>query len=403
MLLLFKKYSIYLNISNIDKDNIICYCKDNIYNISIDYAIKNCLIIKNTPFSMGSVIKDRISGMFMGVFLGDALGAPHEFYRYCKDVKYTGNLEHKTFTYQQFQGKKELQIGQVTDDSEMTLTLLRQLIEDNGFIRENVLLAYIEWVNSGGWMIGSNTRKMLKGYKTLKTHEKRIQELLNIPESERSQSNGPLMRATPLVLLNKNVKIEEDAHLTNIHPVVDDSVNLYVSILRKLISRPSNMLPDNIFTSLENEIKTEEVKYVYNQVKNGIKRDIVDKKGWILHALWCSLWILKYHSVPSDKGESFENGMKWLIESQPGSDTDTNAAIAGAVLGAIIGLNEMKLEKKTKKNIDIVLNADINNGPTPRPEKYSPHDFYELMNEAYKLYNKQNTTVKNKKIIIKKK
>jgi ADP-ribosylglycohydrolase len=400
MYLIIQKYLFI--IINIFEDHILCKnTAEKVFKFPFNELERlNAKILKEvftTVVTDDSVIKDRISGMFMGVFLGDALGAPHEFYRYAKNVKYTGNLEYKTFTYQQFQGKKELEIGQITDDSEMTLALLRQLIEDNCFIRENVLLAYIEWVNSGGWMIGSNTRKMLKGYKTLKTHDKRIQELLNIPESERSQSNGSLMRATPLVLLNKNVKIEEDAHLTNIHPVVDDSVNLYVSILRKIISAPLNMSPENIFTEIFSEIRTEEVKYVYNQVKNGIKRDIVDKKGWILHALWCSLWILKYHSV---EGNSFENGMKWLIESQPGSDTDTNAAIAGAVLGAIMGLNKMKLEKRTNNNIDIVLNADINGGPTPRPDKYSPHDFYELMDEAFNLYNKQNA--RNKKIIIKK-
>jgi len=39
---------------------------------------------------------DKIRGMFMGAFLGDALGAPHEF-RGSGHLVYTGILEHKTY------------------------------------------------------------------------------------------------------------------------------------------------------------------------------------------------------------------------------------------------------------------------------------------------------------------
>ena len=145
---------------------------------------------------------DRVAGMLMGLFLGDALGAPHEF-RCNRKLIYTGKLEHQAFLVTHFQGKKSLSVGQVTDDSEMTLALLRTLLEKDGkYDRKSVISSYLEWANSGGWMLGKNTRALLKGVKTVKGYESRMKSVLILPESEISQSNGAMMRCCPLALLS---------------------------------------------------------------------------------------------------------------------------------------------------------------------------------------------------------
>lgn len=77
----------------------------------------------------------------MGAFLGDALGAPHEF-KCNRSTIYTGKLQHKACYISQYQGRKELKVGQITDDSEMTITLLRQMIEDGSY---NVIISYMKW------------------------------------------------------------------------------------------------------------------------------------------------------------------------------------------------------------------------------------------------------------------
>lgn len=56
---------------------------------------------------------DKIRGMFMCMFLGDALGAPHEF-RCNSNTPYTGKLEFTAFRTSRFQGKKELVVVQVS-------------------------------------------------------------------------------------------------------------------------------------------------------------------------------------------------------------------------------------------------------------------------------------------------
>lgn len=116
---------------------------------------------------------DRIKGMFYSAFLGDALGAPHEFY--CnRGVIYTGKLQYQAFYNTRYQGRRELVVGQVTDDSEMTITLLRGLLEDKGYQKEKMIERYVRWANSGLWMMGRNTRDLLKGVATVKGYQGRL-------------------------------------------------------------------------------------------------------------------------------------------------------------------------------------------------------------------------------------
>lgn len=71
--------------------------------------------------------QDRVAGMLMGVALGDALGAPHEFKNSLSLNKYTGILEHASKITSRWQGVRSMVVGQVTDDTEMTLTLAQSI------------------------------------------------------------------------------------------------------------------------------------------------------------------------------------------------------------------------------------------------------------------------------------
>jgi ADP-ribosyl-[dinitrogen reductase] hydrolase len=124
--------------------------------------------------------------MLMGVFVGDALGAPHER-RY--KAQYTGRIEHRAKIGSRYHPTIELAVGQGTDDSEMVLALLRCLISHRGYDRDKVVLAYMQWANSGGRMLGKNTRQLFVGIKTLRGYEGRIAKVLVLPEEQRSQSS----------------------------------------------------------------------------------------------------------------------------------------------------------------------------------------------------------------------
>jgi ADP-ribosylglycohydrolase len=310
--------------------------------------------------------------MLMGAFLGDALGAPHEFK--VNKAEYTGRLEHQAFNITRFQVRHELQIGQVTDDSEMTLALLRTIIKDKGYIKNHVTQAYLDWANSGGWMLGKNTRAIFKGIKTIKGYQKRMDKILDLPEVERSQSNGTLMRASPLALLSGKEVIIEDVKLTNPNPVNIDCSVIYVTALRLALA---GFKGSEIVEQVRDLVRTDEVLEMFGQIERNEDRDTITNKGWCLHALWCAMMAILYF-------DDYSQAMKWVISVQ-GSDTDTNACIAGALLGAVLGFEKMKEEPLTSENIEILLKVKPEEGPTPRPTQYSPADFFELTEKAYEL------------------
>lgn len=276
----------------------------------------------------------------------------------------------------QWQGKKELEIGQVTDDSELTLTLLRTILKDKGYVKNNVIMAYIGWSNSKNTFFqGKNTRALFKGIKTLRGYQNRINKILELNEEDISQSNGGLRRCSPLALLKDDNSIIEDINISNPNKVCRDCNLVYVKCLRLALQGAS---VKDIIEYANKIVETEEVKNILDQVEKRAERDISISKGWCLHGLWCAFIVITSF-------DNYSEAMNWIIAENKGSDTDTNACIAGVMLGAILGLNKMKEETLTGKNIEILLNSDVNNGPTPRESQYQPHDFYILTVKAYDL------------------
>jgi hypothetical protein len=61
-----------------------------------------------------------------------------------------------------------------------------------------------------------------------------------------------------------------------------------------------------------------------------------------------------------------------------GGDTDTNAAIAGAIAGTYFGKNNLMNEPITYENIDILINANYAGGDIPIANEYHPKVIFEL-------------------------
>lgn len=192
---------------------------------------------------------------------------------------------------------------------------------------------------------------------------------------KRSQSNGAMMRASPLALLWDNTPVIDDVNITNPTNVNLDCNLVYITSLRLALQGFDG---PSIFSQIKTIAQTPEVQSVLAQVERREVRNIAENKGWCLHALWCAMMTITSFT-------DYSRAMHWIITSQPGSDTDTNACIAGALLGAMLGFQQLQIEPSTARNIEILLNVDTTKGPTPRPLEYGPRDFYTLTEAAHAL------------------
>jgi len=301
---------------------------------------------------------DGARGLFLGLALGDALGAPHEF----ASVPYTGRLERPCSSRSRFHGTRYGVVGQVTDDTEMAIALMQAMARPG----ETAAGRYLAWAGTRPPAMGRNTRGLFSGLKTLAGYQARWDHQHAAPREQWSQANGCLMRCAPLALAaDPERAAAEDCRLTNPHPVCVDACVAYVRavahVLRKLPGDPLDPL----------QAQTSEVRDVLSTLAQS--RDVRTQKGWVLHGLWCAGRALR----AAQAGRSYAECIDDVIRQ--GGDSDTNAAIAGALVGAYLGAHKMAAETPTRENLRIMLEADYQKGGLPRPLDYHPRAGLQLV------------------------
>jgi ADP-ribosyl-[dinitrogen reductase] hydrolase len=285
-------------------------------------------------------VLNKIRGGLFGKAIGDALGFPFEFTM--KLSEYNGLLEYKPKIRTRV-GYKIGAIGQYSDDTQMTIALATNIIKHNGdFCKHSLVTDYMKFANSCKF-IGKNTRKLLLGIKTINGYEKRVEKYMDI----KNESNGSLMRCCPIAATNIDVK--KDCEITNISPTNIECGRIYITILKKYLN---NEIPDIHKIYAELNIKEKSVLDVLKDIDSKKKRDVTQKsnKGWVCNALWCALSVMDRDSYC----DSIDQVIRY------GGDTDTNAAIAGSLIGYKIGFEKMMEETRTKTNFDVMINADLN-------------------------------------------
>lgn len=277
---------------------------------------------------------DRVMGMIVGVALGDALGMPHEFFT-GKALQYTGVIEHDTIVpsrYKKAEDWKRLPAGRVSDDTELTLALMRSLARNDGFCEDDVILSYERWANSCPAGMGNNTRALFCNIKTVKTYRAKAEVHFS---KGVSQSNGALMRCSSLFALPESVALK-DCNLTNPCETVRDCILVQLRLLRAIIIGGGCNVKD-----LCSDVRTVVKEAI--TCANGShtsQRNFAANKGWCMHGVYSSIFC--YHAF-----DTFEEAIEWTIKQ--GGDTDTNGAIAGAVMGAHVGYKKLMSNDVTRE------------------------------------------------------
>ena len=295
----------------------------------------------------------RAQGCLLGQVAGDNLGALVEF---CSAADVAARYPDGPRRLVDG-GHWGILAGQPTDDSEMALTLARAVVGAGGYDEAGVLEAYRAWYRTGPFDVGDTTRAALVGYLVAD-----------------SQANGSLMRASPLAVLAHSLRTGEaaelgrrDSGLTHPHPVCRDAVAAFVVAASRAVARGGE--PEAAYEAALGWAKSAAEPAVTDAlVRAAAEPPRCDEghTGWVLVALQNAFHELLHAPSP-------EAGVVATVRR--GGDTDTNAAVAGALLGAVHGRSAVPVQWR---NMILSCRPHPLRARHPRPLSCWPVDAMEL-------------------------
>ena len=291
--------------------------------------------------------------IILGFAVGDALGVPFEFLESDEiDFKYSEEMQGN--------GTYDQPVGTFSDDTSMMCCTIEALIQDNSLqrIAEN----FLKWKNENYWTangevfdIGNTTKVALNAF------EKNGDLSGSSTNNEYDCGNGSLMRILPLLpytmkmeLADKFELIKKVSAITHGHIRAAIACFIYLELAEKIWKDKTgskSIVYSRMLQSVEPFLNSlEETKNEMHHFENifrrpqGIPKNELSNSGYVVDSL-----ILSFHCYM--KYNRYEMRVWYAISF--GGDTDTNAALTGA-LGALDGgireIPERWLNKLIKKD-----------------------------------------------------
>jgi ADP-ribosyl-[dinitrogen reductase] hydrolase len=267
--------------------------------------------------SSGVLQKDlqrRAVGAYLGVAVGDALGATTEFMM-------PREIEHKYGVHDKIIGGGWLHLkpGHVTDDTEMSLALGKSILENSGVVAEAAAEAFSDWMRTKPVDIGNTVRRGIVHYRN--TGEPFT------PENEFDAGNGACMRSVPIALAYWNAPVEElikvsrtQSHVTHNNPQADAGTEAVLQMTIAALNGTAKMDLKHTAEALVAEHKP----YRFDRKK------AQNPSAWIVHTL-------KVVFQSFFNNDSFETILVDAVNR--GGDADTTGAIVGMLAGAYYGVD----------------------------------------------------------------
>lgn len=275
-------------------------------------------------------IRNSARAAFIGMAIGDALGATVEFMTASEIAE-----KHGTFRDIAGGGWLRLKPGQVTDDTEMALCIGRAIIKNQGWSTEAIAGNFAAWLKSRPVDCGDTCRKGIRAYM--------LHGQLESPPNEWDAGNGAAMRVLPGVLFSLPDEellkkyVLEQAHITHNNPVSDAACLCLGQLLHLAICGAGKSRLRHHVDGLVARFPT--FTFVpYHGLATGY---VVDTMQTVFH------WF--FH------GKSFEECLVGTVNQ--GGDADTTGAICGMLAGAYYGMDS--IPKRWIRRMDATVIAEI--------------------------------------------
>lgn len=279
-------------------------------------------------------IINRAVGALVGQACGDALGAPHEFgpplpADFALDMTGGGSFGWAP--------------GEWTDDTAMSIPIARAVAEhrnlDDPGTLADIVTEWIDWAATAN-DVGVQTRQVLSALRGgVVTETTALEASRSIHErSGRSGGNGALMRTAPVTLAfvdNVSGLTEATtrvARLTHWEDAAAEACVIWCHAIRHAIVTGELDLEPGV-----QELAADRADYwrgVIADAEAGEPSDFCSNNGWVVAALQ-GAWSAIVRG--RDAGETVVGMIERAVRG--GGDTDTVAAIAGALAGAASGVS----------------------------------------------------------------
>jgi ADP-ribosyl-[dinitrogen reductase] hydrolase len=258
-------------------------------------------------------LRDRAVAAYLGLAIGDALGATVEFMT-PREIRDQYGVHRNILGG----GWLRLPKGRVTDDTEMSLALGRAILERDGLDAQAIAEAFSDWMRGKPVDIGHTVRRGISLYRRTGTTE--------VPEHEYDAGNGACMRCLPVALYTLGAEPEAvdranrlQAHVTH-HNALSDLGTLSV-IRMTQTALLGGSLED--LRLLADALVEAEPRFAFD----GERRQdnpggyIVETLRAVFQALFAT--------------DGFESALIDVVNR--GGDADTTGAILGMIAGALYG------------------------------------------------------------------
>ena len=277
---------------------------------------------------------NKIKSVILGLAVADALGVPAEF-------RTREELNENPITDMVGYGTYNMPAGCWSDDTSMTLAALDSLASgkvDYDEIMEN----FSRWYHDGEYTptgvmfdVGGTCRKVILNY--TRHHKKPLECGLT---DAYSNGNGSLMRILPFVLYSEFMPcqrmelIREGSMLTHAHPRSQIGCLIYAVILTHLLRCPTKASVAHGLTHALQFLKDEpELEFYHRMFAPNflwLERNEIKSSGYVVDTLEAAVWCVM-------TTDSFAECVLKAVNL--GDDTDTVAAVAGGLAGALYGLD----------------------------------------------------------------
>mgnify|MGYP003778155835 CR=1 FL=1 len=290
--------------------------------------------------------RDRAAGALVALAAGDALGAGYEFNPPMTADQPVGMIGG---------GLGPFAPGEWTDDTSMAIAIAStgaDLLTEEA--QDYIVERWARWAQTAK-DVGVQTRSVLSAAnrRGISARTAREESSTLHQETRRTAGNGSLMRTAPVALayLPDEEALAEAARsiseLTHFDPEAGDACVLWCTAIRHAVL--SGKLDVRVGLGYIDASRRDEWLLRFEAAESSQPSTFAAKNGWVVAALQGAWSAITTTPVPADDpaaGVFSVDHLRLALEAavRGGGDTDTVAAIAGALLGAAYGASAVPSE-----------------------------------------------------------